>query len=583
MQTALKQLEGPGVAALLCNTENFVNRLRIGDNENAACFSYARNQMQGSLRSGNNAGLVLASEVACGRVRRCDSASAVGVWQNVRVTNRQSEPASSEGLPSAPRRMSEASWLALLFFAAFAIRFAYVLTDLVLPEINDMGVYAQLGAGLYSGEGYHSDLEPHFTSLRAPGFPYFISAVYSCFGKSAFAVLAVQALMGAATCSIVGLIGRDLAGPATGLIAGALCAINPEALHWTREFLTETLFTFLLALVVYGSIQLSKSRSGVWLVVVGVALGYATLVRANALAFIPFVLVYITCFADQPMRWRVSACTALLVLAAAVLTPWTIRNYRIHGVIVPVSTIGGLALYVSLPPENENLKDVPLPLALEQGRHEMPNGYVLAWELFGHPPRQTFPEDFNEVEESARGREIYLRYAMEDPLGFAELVAVKASLIFNPLPRKFHRIHDADYGLGAYNVLVRYTSAIFFFGLFIFGALGLIEKSSTRGPVVLLFGLLVYQVSFLLVFRPALRYLLPGLVICSVFSAHGILTAARLRSWVTEQENGGRWKLAAWVFVSLLLTLNAYYHVFVLRGAETAKSIAMISRLLGLG
>ena len=152
--------------------------------------------------------------------------------------------------------------------------------------------------------------------------------------------------MGAATCLIVGLIGRDLAGPATGLIAGALCAINPEAIHWTREFLTETLFTFLLALVVYGSIQLSKSRSGVWLVVVGVALGYATLVRANALAFIPFVLLYIAYFADQPMRWRVSACTALLVLAAAVLTPWTIRNYRIHGVIVPVSTIGGLALYV---------------------------------------------------------------------------------------------------------------------------------------------------------------------------------------------------------------------------------------------
>jgi len=489
--------------------------------------------------------------------------------------------------PPAPAsifmRGSDRAWGAAIFLSAFAIRFAYVLTDLELPTINDMGAYSQLAASLVAGDGYVSELEPHHKSLRAPGYPFFLAAVYSTFGESGLAVLTLHALLGAGTCLVVFHLGRDLAGRATGVVAGLLCVVNPEALHWTRELVTETLFTFLLATGVYGGVQLWRTGQKRWMAVTGLALGYATLVRANVLLFLPFMVAFLLLATHRTWRWRATACAVVVGLFVVVLTPWTIRNYRVHGEFVPVASIGGLSLFVSLPIGGFPRRIWRLPKKFEQGHHRSPNGYDMSKELMGLEPNHAMPDDFDELEESRRGREIYLRYAMANPGHYAMMVVAKLSAVFNPLPRPFPSRYLVDYGFGRTgDIFVRYTAGLFYFGFFLLAALGAISMFAWRSPVLLLYGLLAYQVGFMLVFRPALRYLLPGLVVLSVFAAAGALVAQRLPAWLAEAPERRRLMLAAWGALASLLTANAYFHVFVLNELTTTRDMAILGRLIGL-
>jgi 4-amino-4-deoxy-L-arabinose transferase-like glycosyltransferase len=103
--------------------------------------------------------------------------------------------------------------------------------------------------------------------------------------------------------------------------------------------MSECLFTFwlLLALWALGD----EKRPWFLLLIGGLAIGLATLTRPVGLLLLPAFGV-----AQLWTQWRAAwkpvlwvGLTALLVIA-----PWTLRNYLIHGTLVPVSTHGGFII-----------------------------------------------------------------------------------------------------------------------------------------------------------------------------------------------------------------------------------------------
>ncbi|MBW2281069.1 MAG: hypothetical protein JRG82_10030, partial [Deltaproteobacteria bacterium] len=106
-----------------------------------------------------------------------------------------------------------------LFAFALALRLAYSLPLAEFVPINDMAVYRQLAENMLAGRGYISSLEPYFFSLRPPGYPFFLMAVFTGLGYSPVAVAAVQSLLGALTCTLVQLIGETCMRARVGLIA----------------------------------------------------------------------------------------------------------------------------------------------------------------------------------------------------------------------------------------------------------------------------------------------------------------------------------------------------------------------------
>lgn len=228
---------------------------------------------------------------------------------------------------------------ALLFVLALVVRLVYVLQEYPVPP-QDTPDYDEIAHNLLKGEGFVArenwyGFEMH--SWRAPFYPFFLAAVYGVCGHSHLAVEVVQAVVGAATVVLLYGLGLRIWPPAA-LAAGLFAAVYGPLVVSSGEVMSEAWFTFWLVLAAY---LLSHPHRRRVLLGGGVAIGLAALTRPVGLLFWPaFALVALSAAPREGLRRSLWVGLAL----AATLLPWTVRNYLVHGALVPISTHGGFIL-----------------------------------------------------------------------------------------------------------------------------------------------------------------------------------------------------------------------------------------------
>lgn len=182
-------------------------------------------------------------------------------------------------------------------------------------------------------------------STRAPLFPFVLSLVFRVAGPDVVVAHAIGSLLGVLVVVLSYLLSlRILNDRFAALCSAGMAALYPGLIIFAGLLQTETTYTmFLLVamLSVYASIE-NKSVTAALLL--GVAAGLAGLTKAVFVGFFPLLLILIGW-----MRWRkgrkenrhlaVALAAWLLVMA-----PWTIRNYELHGTLMPVSSGGGNSL-----------------------------------------------------------------------------------------------------------------------------------------------------------------------------------------------------------------------------------------------
>jgi 4-amino-4-deoxy-L-arabinose transferase-like glycosyltransferase len=238
------------------------------------------------------------------------------------------------------------------------------------PELSGDAVdYDRLARSLVEGRGYVNPMgEP--TSWRPPLYPAFVATGYLLSSGSIQGVRVLQAVLDLGTVTCTYIIGRSLFGRNSGLIAALLVALNLGTVAATGRLLSETLFTFLLlAGTAVSDRWLRAVRGGrsTAAVVLGIGAGAllagGTLTRGILLLY-PIVLVAVAAVfrpskprAEQAPSvsgccWRATSLGSLALLSAfaLILTPWVLRNYRVHGAFVPVATQVGMTLYGSYNP-----------------------------------------------------------------------------------------------------------------------------------------------------------------------------------------------------------------------------------------
>lgn len=206
----------------------------------------------------------------------------------------------------------------------------------------DHGVYGLFVAG---------QLIP--SDMRMPGYPAFLAAIYSVFGRAGIAVMVVQAVVDLATCVLAALMAARLAPTSKRAVAGTAAlwnaALCPFTANYTAALLTEVPATFLttLALLVFvyvlgdASMELplpALDRRTLltwvgWFLLGGLVVGVGTLVRPET----PLLLVAVALVLG--IRWRRRADWSKLALAGlwmavgllAALAPWAVRNARTMG------------------------------------------------------------------------------------------------------------------------------------------------------------------------------------------------------------------------------------------------------------
>ena len=282
--------------------------------------------------------------------------------------------------------------LIIILLVAFALRLALGLAH---PFIfDDSADYLTLGHAIATGHDYCT--AGGLYASRMPGYPVLIAGVELIFGNGPIALhalMALQAILGAATCYLVYRLARPMS-KSIAILAALLAALDPLSIAFSGAVLTETPFTFLLLLALLMVQQSPKICSLVrtW-PLLALTLAGAIYLRASflPLAFIMLLTPLRTHLAGSPKRplWPIATTPSLLLL---LLLPWIVHNHlRPETRDVRLTSIEGISLYESVYPAADGSPKqdkIRLPADMQNLNEGQRNGEWSrrAWhEIMTHP------------------------------------------------------------------------------------------------------------------------------------------------------------------------------------------------------
>jgi hypothetical protein len=250
------------------------------------------------------------------------------------------------------------AWRLILGAAAvaFVLRAAFGLTYWIgKPLTHDEREYLALAESLAEGRGftYGPDHDSGTAQQfgRAPLYPMFLAAIGarspSPQGGTPDRLKIVQSLLGAVLVILLGATALEVIGPRAGAIAAIVAAAYPPLVWYPSYVLSETLYSVLAigtGLLLQRAVDRSKhersGRAGAPLALLtGIVAGAAILTRPAMLLFVPLALLWLA------VRRRYVLAVALTAGIAAVVLPWTARNYRVYDRFVLVASEGGITFW----------------------------------------------------------------------------------------------------------------------------------------------------------------------------------------------------------------------------------------------
>lgn len=233
--------------------------------------------------------------------------------------------------------------------AAFLVRL-FVVMFVFRDQTDPASHHAQFGwemgwvaRSIVQGHGFSSPFFPATgpTGLVPPIFPYLIAGIFYIFGlytiKAAFAILLINSLLSALTCIPIYFSTRYALGHRVATLASWGWVFYPYAIYFSAARVWDYALTGLLFTACFCIAQRlhDQARPIAWLGF-GVLYGVAMLANPSVLPMFPvFLLLAVIQRRRACGRWLLHALFAVLG-ALAVLTPWTIHNYRTLHVVRPV-------------------------------------------------------------------------------------------------------------------------------------------------------------------------------------------------------------------------------------------------------
>ncbi len=182
--------------------------------------------------------------------------------------------------------------------------------------------------------------------FKAPLYPAFLAAVYKVAGFDYLAPRLAQAFIGAASCGLLFLLGKEAFNRIIGAIAGLAAATYWIMIFFDAELLLEPLSIFFNLLALWLMMRAAKGqRLWIWLLA-GLALGLSAITRPNVLVFMPPAALWVLWlyWGNQRIAWSRGILFGLGCVIPIV--PITIRNYVAGHEFVLIASQGGPNFYI---------------------------------------------------------------------------------------------------------------------------------------------------------------------------------------------------------------------------------------------
>ncbi|HWI19333.1 MAG TPA: glycosyltransferase family 39 protein, partial [Vicinamibacterales bacterium] len=227
----------------------------------------------------------------------------------------------------------------VIFFIALLLRLLHLwqlrstpFFDVLLGDANGYDQWAQrLAAGDWIGTDVF---------YQAPLYPYFLGVIYALFDRDLLVVRIIQALIGSASCALLGLAATRLFSPRVGLAAGLGLALWAPAIFFDSLLQKSVLDMFFLCLSLWLIAGIRDQGSGIRAAFpLGGSLAAFALTRENGLLLIAVVAIWL---GIQHRRQLAYFAAGL----AIVFAPVVVRNYSIDGGIYLTTSQFGSNFYI---------------------------------------------------------------------------------------------------------------------------------------------------------------------------------------------------------------------------------------------
>ena len=219
--------------------------------------------------------------------------------------------------PGGRGRITARAWdrigLAILLLATAAM-YLWNIT------INGMGNQFYAGAAQAGSRNWEAllfgslDTQNFITVDKPPVSQWVMGLSGQIFGFSSASMLIPEALMGVATVGLLYAAVARIATPRTGLLAGAALALTPTAALMFRFNNPDAVMVLLMMAAAYCTVRAMPRANAKWLVLAGVALGFAFLAKMlEGLMVMPAIGLAYLVVAPTSLRRRLLHLLAALV------------------------------------------------------------------------------------------------------------------------------------------------------------------------------------------------------------------------------------------------------------------------------
>lgn len=290
-------------------------------------------------------------------------------------------------------------WLLAVLAIAVVLRVAWALLVPVVP-VSDSYAYDVFARNMVEHGTY--GWEPDKPSAYwAVGTSAVYAALYALFDVDYAPIVVLNVLLGSGIVLLSMLLARRWFGDLPALSAGLLLACWPGQIQFTTLLASELLFTFLMLLALWVASRSTTGRGYLYYPLCGLLIAAAAYVRPIALLF-PFMYAFFLWLHGQSIAKTVLFVCVTLVVAAAAIAPWSMRNTDVFGTFVTISTNSGANTWMGNNPDTTGFY-MPLP---EEVR------------------------GMNEAERDRILRDRAMTYIRDEPLSFVRRTLVKAVRLY---------------------------------------------------------------------------------------------------------------------------------------------------------
>ena len=263
----------------------------------------------------------------------------------------------------------------LVLLVAAVMRLAWAGAVPVAP-LSDCAMYDGAARRLAQGLPYTIDEQSNEPSAHWPvGTAFMYSLVYRVFDPVTSGYRPVVVLNLAISLAVVALsmaLAAKWFGARAGTVTGFLVALWPMHIEFTTVIASEPVFTacMLAGLLVWPAPGTLTRREHRWTALASLCFALATYVRPTSLLF-PAILGGIEFLRTRRVVPPLSRAVFATIIVLVLMTPWTIRNYRVFDrLVLSGSTNGGTNMWMGNNPDTTGFYQPPPPRQPNQNEAE---------------------------------------------------------------------------------------------------------------------------------------------------------------------------------------------------------------------